>query len=154
VCCSYRAGSTKDERTRLCLLCAVALLLWRARYHLHRLVLPTIFMVAGGAIVHMLVVRPLKAQLRVVIDEHNESQTHHSNSSAENEQLRQTEALLGGENARLQEEVKRLQGLADEYKSQYERQAEISAQLQREGVPPEAAAVAVAAGGAAQPDEF
>lgn len=91
----------------------------------------------GGAIVHMVVVKPLKAQLRVIVDEHNASQTHQSNFSAENEQLRQTEALLGGENSRLLEEVKRLQGLADEYKAQYERQAEISARLQqKEGIPP------------------
>jgi predicted nuclease with TOPRIM domain len=128
------------------LLCAFALLLWHARYHLHVLVIPSLYMLAGGGIVHILAVKPLKAQLRVVVDEHNTSQTHQSNFSAENEQLRQTEALLGGENSRLQEDIKRLQGLADEYKAQYERQAEISARLQqqaREGIPPEAHADAV-----------
>ena len=130
-------GSTQSERTRLCLLCAFALLVWHQRHHLHLLVLPSTYMGLGGAIVHMVVVKPLKAQLRVIVDEHNASQTHQSNFSAENEQLRQTEALLGGENSRLLEEVKRLQGLADEYKAQYERQAEISARLQqKEGIPP------------------
>ena len=132
-------ASTQSERTRVLLLSSVTLFLWQARHHLHRLVLPGAYMSAGGLIVHLLAVRPMKAQLRTLVDKHNESQTHQSNFSSENEQLRQTEALLGGENSRLQEEVKRLQSLADEYKAQYERQAEISARLQqREGIPPEA----------------
>ena len=144
----FCTGSTQSERTRLCLLCTFALLLWHARYHLHVLVMPSLYMLAGGGLVHILVVDPLKKQLRVIVDEHNASQTNQSNFSAENEQLRQTEALLGGENSRLQEEVKRLQGLADEYKAQYERQAEMSARLQqaREGVPPETHTDAVQVG--------
>lgn len=128
------------ERTRLSLLLAATLLLWHARYHLHLFAMPIVYMLVGGGFVHKVAVKPLKAQLRVIVEEHNESQTHQSNFSAENEQLRQTEALLGGENSRLQEEVKRLQSLADEYKAQYERQVEISARLQqqeREGIPPE-----------------
>ena len=43
----------------------------------------------SGGLVHVMAVRPLKTQLRLIVDEHNASQTHHSNSSAENEQLRQ-----------------------------------------------------------------
>ena len=39
--------STQSDRTRLALLCTVVLLVWRARYHLHRLITPTIFMAIG-----------------------------------------------------------------------------------------------------------
>ena len=131
--------STQSERSRLTILCALALLLWNARNHLHRLLLPSAFMLTGGGLVHFMVVKPLEAQLKQVIAEHNDSQTSKANAASENDQLRQTEALLGGENARLLEEVQRLQALSDEYKGQYERHAELTARLQREqreGVPP------------------
>ena len=61
----------------------------------HRLLLPPTFMLSGGGLMHFMVVKPLEAQLKQVIAEHNDSQTSKANAASENDQLRHKAGAVG-----------------------------------------------------------
>ena len=61
----------------------------------HRLLLPPTFMLTSGGLMHFMVVKPLEAQLKQVIAEHNDSQTSKANAASENDKLRHKAGAVG-----------------------------------------------------------
>ena len=121
-----RCSLSTNPNMPLVVLSSCSVLVWHMRWTLPHLIVPVLLMALGGGAVYGTVVLPLNKQLRILVNEHNEAQTHHANESRDNEELRMREAQLA-------EEVRSLQALCDEYKNQYERALDENKKL-RSGV--------------------